>query len=138
MVSKFSRTGNPSKIQNPLRRLLQPMEKCKTNEEATVYVYDPDLFLTVQIFEVLSLDELETLRKSRNSTTVVTAKREVQTNEKATVYVHDLELFVTVQILEGTLAVLSPGKLCEQHSYSYEWTSGQKPQLTKKWANNSV
>ena len=46
-------------------------------------------------------------------------------------YIHDLELFVTVQIHDETLAVLSLGKLCEEHGYSYEWTSGQKPQLTK-------
>ena len=29
------------------------------------------------------------------------------------------------------LAVLSLGELCEDHGYSYEWTSGQKPQLIK-------
>ena len=38
---------------------------------------------------------------------------------------------VTVMLLEGTLAVLSLGKLCQDHGYSYEWTSGQKPQLIK-------
>ena len=53
--------------------------------------------------------------------TVVTANGEVQTNEEAQVYVHDLELFVTVQVLEDTPAVLSFGKLCEEHGYSYEW-----------------
>ena len=47
------------------------------------------------------------------------------------VFVHDLNLFVTVQLLEETPAVLSPGKLCEDHGYSYEWVSGQKPRLIK-------
>ena len=42
------------------------------------------------------------------------------------VYVHDLGLRVTVQILEDTPAVLSLGKLCEDHRYSFEWTSDQK------------
>ena len=51
-------------------------------------------------------------------------------------YIHDLELFVTVQIHDDTLAVLSLGKLCEEHGYSYEWTSGQKPQLTKTVKNS--
>ena len=37
--------------------------------------------------------ELETLRKSRNHTMVMTANGEVQPNEEAQVYVHDLELF---------------------------------------------
>ena len=36
-----------------------------------------------------------------------------------------------VQLLEGTAAVLSLRKICEVHGYSYEWVSGQKPQLTK-------
>ena len=40
-------------------------------------------------------------------------------------FVHDLNLFVTVQLLDETLAVLSLGKLCEDHGYSYEWVSGQ-------------
>ena len=38
----------------------------------------------------VSLDELETLRKSRNSATVITANGEVQTSEEAQVFVHDL------------------------------------------------
>ena len=65
----------------------------------------------------------------QNSTTVFTSTGEVQTN--AAGYVHDLELFWTVQILEDTPAVLSLGKLCEEHGYSFELSSGQKPQLTK-------
>ena len=55
----------------------------------------------------LSSDGLDTLRRSRNPTTVVTAIGEVQTNEEAQVYVQDIDLFVTVQILEETPAVLS-------------------------------
>ena len=80
----------------------------------------------------LSSDELETLRRSRSATVVVTANAEVQTNQEAQVCVHDLGLFVTVQLLEDTLAVLSLGKLCEEHGFSYEWASGQRPQLTKQ------
>ena len=44
----------------------------------------------------------------------------MQTNEEAQVFVHDLDLFVTVQLLEETLAVLSLGKLCEDHGFSNE------------------
>ena len=32
---------------------------------------------------------------------------------------------------QGTTAVLSLGKLCEDHGHSYKWTSGQRPQLIK-------
>ena len=67
----------------------------------------------------LNSAKLDTLRISRNPTTVVTGNWEVQTNEAATVYVFD-DLFVTAQILEDTPAVPSVGKLCEDQGYSNE------------------
>ena len=60
-----------------------------------------------------------------------TGNGEVLTKEEATVYVKELDLFVTVMLLEDTPAVLSLGKLCEDHGYNYHWTSGQKPHLIK-------
>ena len=48
------------------------------------------------------------------------------TGEEAQVFVNHLEFFVTVQILDDTLAVLSLGKLCEEHGFTNEWASGQK------------
>ena len=74
--------------------------------------------------------EMETMRTS-SPTTVVTANGEVQTREEAIVYVKELDLFVTVMLLEETLAVLSLGKLCEDHEYTYHWISGQKPHLIR-------
>ena len=68
---------------------------------------------------------------SRIPTTVMTANGEVQTREEATEDIKELDLFVTVMLLEETPAVLSLGKLCEDHGFSYRWTSGQKPHLTK-------
>ena len=62
----------------------------------------------------------------------MTANGEVQTREEAMVYVKELESFVTVMLLEETPAVLSLGKLCEDHGNTYHWTSGLKPHLTKK------
>ena len=79
--------------------------------------------------------ELETMRTSRSPTTVMTANGEVQTREEATVYVKALDLLVTVMLLEETPAVLSLGKLCEDHGYAYHWTSGQKPHLTEDGKN---
>ena len=78
----------------------------------------------------LSPVEMDTLRPFRTPSTVVTANGEVQTNEEAQVFVHDLGLFVTVQLLEETPAVISLGKLCNEHGYSCEWVSGQEPRLT--------
>ena len=75
--------------------------------------------------------KLETLRVSKSPTTVVTANGEVLTNEEATACVRELDLFVTAMLLEDTPAVLSLGKLCEDHGYTYAWTSGQKPHLIK-------
>ena len=50
----------------------------------------------------LNSAELETMRTSRNPTTVMTANGKVQTREEATVYVKELDLFVTVMLLEET------------------------------------
>ena len=36
-----------------------------------------------------------------------------------------------MKVLEDTPAVLSPGKLCDEHGYSYEWINGHKPHLIK-------
>ena len=86
-----------------------------TNEEAQVYVHDLDLFVTVQLLEDTLAVSWKALRRTRIH-----------------LYVHDLDLFVTVQILEDTPTVLSLGKLCEQHGCTSEWTSGEKPRLTKQ------
>ena len=79
----------------------------------------------------LNSAELETVKVSRIPITVVTANGEVQTHEEATVYVKELDRFLTVKNVKNTPAVLSLGKLCEDHGYSHEWTSGQKPCLIK-------
>ena len=75
--------------------------------------------------------ELDTVKVSKSPTTVVTANGEVLTKEEATVYVNELDLFVKEMLLEDTPAVLSLGKLCEDHEYNYHWTSDQRPQLIK-------
>ena len=79
----------------------------------------------------LNSAELETMRTSKSPTTVMTANGEARTNKEATVYVKQLDLFVTVVLLEETLAVLSLVKLCEDHGYTYHWTSGQTAHLTR-------
>ena len=79
----------------------------------------------------LNSDEMDTLTKSCSPTIVVTANGEVQTHQEATVYVKELEIFFTMKVLENTPAVLSLGKLCDEHGYSYEWINGQKPHLIK-------
>ena len=95
------------------------------------FVVDSGASMHVVSKKDLNSAELETMRTSRNPTTVMTANGNVQTREEAAVYVKELYLFVKSMLLEETPAVLSLGKLCEDHGYSYHWTSGQKPHLTK-------
>ena len=79
----------------------------------------------------LNSAELDTVTTSKSPTTVITANGEVQTHEEATVYTKELDIFLTMKVLENTPAVLSLGKLCDEHGYSYEWINGQKPHLIK-------
>ena len=72
---------------------------------------------------------MDTLTKSCTPAIVITANGEVQTHEEATVYVKELDKFLTMKVLEDTQAVLSLGKLFDEHGYSYEWFNGQKPHL---------
>ena len=65
----------------------------------------------------LNSAELETLTTSKSATTVITASGEVQTHEEDTVYVKELNIFLTMKVLEDTPAVLSLGKLCDEHGY---------------------
>ena len=55
----------------------------------------------------------------------------MRTNKEATVYVKQLDLFVNVMLLQETPAVLSLGKLFDEHGYTYHWKSGQKPHLIR-------
>ena len=77
----------------------------------------------------LNKAELETMRITKNPTTVMTANGEVQTNKEATVNVKEMNLFVK----------LSMGKLCEEHGYTYHCKSGQKrsePTSHQTWQEN--
>ena len=86
----------------------------------------------------LNSAEFGTVTTSRSPMTVMTAIGEVQTNEEATVYVRELDIFLTMKLLEYTPAVLSLGKLCDEHGYSYEWINGQKTTSHSKWYSNTV
>ena len=53
----------------------------------------------------LNSAELETMRISRNPTTVMTANGEVQTREEATVCVKELDKFVTVMFADHAISI---------------------------------
>ena len=75
----------------------------------------------------LNSAEYETVTTWRSPMTVITASGEVQTHGEAIVYVKELDILLTMKVLEDRLAVLSLGKLCDEHGYSYEWNNGRKP-----------
>ena len=79
----------------------------------------------------LNSAELEIVTTSRSPTTVITANGEVQTHEESTVSVREFGIFLTVKVVVDTQAVLSLGKLCDEHGYSLVWINGQKPHLIK-------
>ena len=79
----------------------------------------------------LNSAEMDTLTKSFSPTIVIRNNGEMQTNEEATVCVRESDILLTMRILQDTPAVLSLGKLCDEHGYSYEWINGQKPHPIK-------
>ena len=83
----------------------------------------------------LTPEERATITVSNKPTSIVTADSTIRTTEQATVNVKDLDMFVTVQLLKDSPALLSLGKLCEQHGYSYEWNEDQSPNIFNNCAN---
>ena len=115
---------------SPAEKWVMPVTSIKEPEERE-FVVDSGASVHMVSKRDLNSSVLETMRTSRSPTTVMTANGEVQTREEATVFVKELDLFVTVMLLEETRAVLFLGKLCEDHGYTYHWTSGQKPHLIR-------
>ena len=101
------------------------------NPEEREFVVDSRASMHMISKKDLNSAEMDTLTTPRRSTTVITVNGAVQTHEEATVYVKELDIFLTMKVREDTPAVLSLGKLCEEHGYSYEWINGQKPHLIK-------
>ena len=121
-------------VPRPTEASVTPAPSSKKPEERE-FVVDSGASMHMLSEKDLSSAELDTLRKSRNPTTLITATGEVQTSEEAQVYVHDPDLFVTVRILGDTRAVLSLGNLCEERGYTNQWAGGQKPHLAPNGKN---
>ena len=68
----------------------------------------------------------------------MTANGEVQTREEATVYVKEVDLLVTVKLLEDTPAVLTVGKLCEDHGYSHRVDQWSQTTTHQRWQTNTM
>ena len=86
----------------------------------------------------LNSAELETMRMSRNPTTVMTANGEVQTREEATVYVKELDLFVTVMLLEETPAVLFTWEALRRSWENLPLDQRSKTTSHQKWQKNQL
>ena len=114
---------------SPSENWCLPASNLKLEERE--FVVDSEASMYMISKKDLNSAEMDTLTKSCSPTTVITANGEVQTREEATVYVKELGKFLTVKVLEDKPAVLSLGKLCDEHGHSYEWINGQKPHLIK-------
>ena len=114
---------------SPSENWCLPASTLKTEERE--FVVDSGASMHMISKMDLSKAEMDTLTKSCSPTMVITANGEVQTNGEATVHVKELDIFLTMKVLGDTPAVLSPGKLCDEHGCSYEWINGQKPHLIK-------
>ena len=78
------------------------------------------------------------MKISKNPTTVMTANGEVQTREEGTENVKEMDLIVTVMLLEETPAILSLGKLCEDHEYTYQLDQRSKNHISPKMAREMI
>ena len=115
----------------------------QTHEVAIVYVKELDKFLTMTVLEntpaEVSLGKL--CEENGYSYEWINGQKPhlihrphlplVIKKKVAIVYVKEWDIFLTMKVLEDTPAVLSLGKHCDEHGYSYEWINGQKPHLIK-------
>ena len=127
-VFKLKEHQRATFFSSPENRCL-PASTLKSEERE--FVVDSGASMHMISEKDLSNAEMDTLTKSCSPTIVITAKGEVQTHEEAIVYLKELDIFLTMKVLDNTPAVLSLGKLCDDHGFSYEWINGQKPHLIK-------
>ena len=122
------KNADNASFHTPVEARVVPASTSKRPDERE-FVVDSGASMCMLSKKISISGEMDTVKRSRPPTVVLTANGEVQAHEEAKVFVHDL--FATAQLLDETPAVLSLGKLCEDHGYSYEWVSGQKPRLTR-------
>ena len=129
----FSSSENKTRLHStrPRRNGYSRLRQQKKPEERE-FVVDSGASMHMVSKKDFNSAELENMRTSRSPKTVMTANGEVQTREEATENVKQVDFSVKLVLLQETPAVLSLGKLCEEHGFSYQWTSGQKPHH-QKW-----
>ena len=115
---------------SPAEEWVLPAASTKKLEERE-FVVDSGASMHMDSKKDFNFAELESMRTSRSPTTVMEANGEVQTKKRSHGICKELDLFVTVVLLEESPAVLPLAKLCEDGGFTYHWTSGQKPHLTK-------
>ena len=122
----------------PAEEWLLPAASAKEPEERESVV-DSGASMHMVSKRDLNSAELETMRKSRSPTTVMTANGEVRTREEATAYVKQLDSLVKVMLLAETPAVLSLGKLCEDHIMGIHTTGpAVRNHISPKMARTSI
>ena len=119
---------------SPAEEWILPAASTKELEERE-FVVESGVSMHMVSKRDLNSAELETVKVSKNPTTVVAANGEVQTKEEATVYVKELDLFVTVMLLEDTPAVLSLGNISRIFLPLDQWSETTTHQ---RWQTNKM
>ena len=97
----------------PIEARVMPAPTSKRPEERE-FVVDSGASVQMMSKKESNSEEMDTVKRSRTPTVVLTAKGEVHTHEEAQVFVQDLNLFATVQLLEETPAPMS-GSAVKSH-----------------------
>ena len=87
---------------------------------------------------ILTPEKQETVRKSKDSSVIMTAYGTTHTTEEAAGYVYDLDMCIEVQLLKEPTAVLSLGQMCEVNGPSSEGRPGQPSYIVKIGRKPSV
>jgi hypothetical protein len=87
-------------------------------------------------FHLVSLDSLNakeqaTMKSDGKPIPITTANGEIKIQKQVRVYVKELDIFVWAYVLDGDVAVLSLGMLCDDEGFTYSWVPNRPPTLTR-------
>ena len=105
-----------------LQKAQSQMVPCNVNRE---YSVDSGASCHTISLDALTKTELITMRRLPNPIIMETANGDTETRDKATSYVKEMDLYVTAVVIQtGTTALLSVGKLAEDHEIFFTWNGG--------------
>ena len=100
-----------------------------TEPEERKFVVDSGASMHMVSKRDLNPAELETMRTSRSRMTVMTGRTARCKQEKKRQKMSNNWTYLSMLCFLKKLAQFFPWRVCEDHGYTYRWTSGQKPHL---------